>query len=89
MPGLEACLGTLMCTDFINKAMRKPAARHDRLLNWVKDIAEDDPLTALRLLQLCGVNRFGHVISAVPPAIIIRQFAESRDAALVPCMGAV
>jgi len=59
-----------MCTDFINKAMRKPAARHDRLLNMVKDIAEDDALTGLRLLQVCEVNRFGHVISAVPSAII-------------------
>jgi hypothetical protein len=73
-----------MCTDFINKAMRKPADMHDQLLNLVKDIAEDDPLTGLRLLQVCGVNRFGHVISAVSPAII-RQFAESRDATVVRC----
>ena len=77
-----------MCTDFINKAMRKPAARHDRLLNMVKDVAEDDPLTTLRLLHVCGVNRFGHVISAVPPTII-RQFAESRDATNVRCMEAI
>ncbi len=77
-----------MCTDFINKAMRKPAARHDRLLNLVKYIAEDDPLTTLRLLPVCGVNRFGHVISAVPPAII-REFAESRDATMVRCLEAV
>jgi len=77
-----------MCTDFINKAMRKSAARYDRLLNQVKDIAEDDPFTALRLLQVCGVNRFRHVISAVPPAII-RQFAESRDATVVHCLEAV
>ena len=77
-----------MCTDFINKALRKLAARHDRLLYLDRDIAEDDPLTALRLLQVCGVNRFGHVIFAVPPAII-RQFAESCDAAVVRCLEAV
>ena len=52
--GLEACLGIprhrRMCVDFISKAMRKPAARHDRLLLLVRDIAEDAPLTSLRLL---------------------------------------
>jgi len=64
------------------------AARYDRLLNLVKEIAEDDPLTALHLLQVYGVNRFGHIISAVPPAII-RQFAESKDAAVVHCLEAV
>jgi hypothetical protein len=55
--GLEACLGTprhrRMCVDFITQAMRKAAARHDRLLLLVRDIAEDAPLTALRLLQVC------------------------------------
>jgi len=54
-----------MCVDFITKAMRKPAPRHDRLLLLVKDIAEEAPITALRLLQVCGVNMFGHVISTV------------------------
>jgi hypothetical protein len=54
----------------------------------VKDIAEEAPLTALRLLQVCGVNKFGHVISGVPPAII-HLFTEARDAAVVHCMEAV
>jgi hypothetical protein len=39
-----------MCVDFIIKAMKKPAARHDRLLFLFRDIAEDAPLTSLRLL---------------------------------------
>ena len=77
-----------MCVDFIAKAMRKHVARHDRLLLMVKDIAEEAPLTALGLLQVCGVNKFGHVISAVPPAII-RLFAVARDAAVAHCMEAV
>jgi len=72
--GMEACLGIprhrRICVDFISKAMRKPAARHDRLLLFVRDIAEDDPLIALRLLHVCGVNRFGQVISILPLAII-------------------
>ena len=37
---------------------------------------------------MCGVNMFGHVTSAVPPAII-RLFAEARDAAVAHCMEAV
>jgi hypothetical protein len=74
-----------MCANFIAKAMRKPAARHDRLLLLAKNIAEEAPLTALRLLQVCGVKRFGHVISAVPPAII-RLFVEERDTTVVRCL---
>ena len=65
--------------------MKKHAARHDRLLQLVRDIAEDEPLTTLRLLQVCGVNSFGHVIAAVPPTII-RQFTETRDMAVVNCL---
>ena len=74
-----------MCANFIAEAMRKPAARHDQLLLLAKDIAEVAPLTALRLLQVCGVNRFGHVIVAAPPAIV-RHFAEERDTAAVRCL---
>ena len=52
--GLEACLGIprhrKMCVDFITKAMKKPAARHNRLIILVIYIAEDVPLTTLRLL---------------------------------------
>ncbi len=73
-----------MCVDFITRAMRKPAARHDRMLQLVADIAEEAPLTTLRLLQVSGVNRLGHVISTIPPAVI-REFVEDRDAAVVRC----
>jgi len=52
--GLEACLGLPrhrdMCPNFITRAMRKLAARHARLLHLVAGIAEEFPLTALRLL---------------------------------------
>ena len=68
--------------------MRKPTARHDRLLCLARDIAEDALLTVLRLLYVCGVNRFVHVISTVPPGII-HLFAEARDAAVVHCLEAI
>ena len=90
--GLEAYLGISRhrrrCVDIITKAMKKPAARHDRLLSMTRNIAEDAPLTALRLLQVCCVDKFGHVISTVPPEII-RPFAEARDAAVVHCLEAI
>ena len=68
--------------------MSKSADRHDRLLHLAKGIADEAPLTALRLLQVCGVSRFGHAISNVPPAII-RPFAEDRDAAILSCFEAI
>jgi len=37
---------------------------------------------------VCGVNRFSHVISTVPSAII-RRFAEARDAAVDLCLEAI
>ena len=49
--GMEAKFGIprhrRICTDFISKAMEKHAAKHDRLLQMVREIAEDAPLTAL------------------------------------------
>jgi hypothetical protein len=90
--GLEACLGIPrhmgMCMDFISGAMKKPVARHDRLLQLVMDIAEEAPLTALRLLHVRGVNWFGHVIYVVPPCII-RPCAVARDAAVVSCLESI
>ena len=77
-----------MCVDFITKAMRKPAARHERMLRLTRHIEVDAPLSALRLLQVYGVYIFDHVISTVPPEII-RPFAEARDAAVAHCLEAI
>jgi hypothetical protein len=81
-----ASLDTVTCASTLSPGpCGSPAARHDRLLRLARDIAEDAPLTAPRLLQVRGVNRFGHVISTTPPAII-HPFAEARDAAVVHCL---
>jgi hypothetical protein len=77
-----------MCVDFITRAIKKPVARHNRLLQLVKDIAEEADLTVLRLLQMCGVNRFGHVIYVFPPSII-RPFMVVRDTTVVVCLEAI
>ncbi len=59
-------------------ALHQLALRHDNLLELVRDVSEQDPFAALRLLQMCGVNRFGHILSAVPPEMA-SLFAEHRD----------
>jgi hypothetical protein len=44
------------------------------------------PLSALRRLQVCSVNRFGHVISAGISPAILRPFAEACDAEVIACL---
>jgi hypothetical protein len=52
--------------DFILDALRQVAVHHNNLLELVGDVSEENPFAALRLLQLCMVNRFGHILSTVP-----------------------
>jgi hypothetical protein len=44
----------------------------------VESVADEEPFAALRLLQVCGVERFGHIISEVPPPLV-SDFDFSRD----------
>jgi len=90
--GFKACLDVPMhsskCSRFITKALQSLAKRHDSLLDLVADVSKEDPFAALRLLQVCGVNRFGHVLSAVPPDVAA-PLCEDRDAAVVVALGAI
>jgi hypothetical protein len=53
--------------------------RHDRLLDLVEAVANRDPFAALlRLLHVCGVQRFGHIISAFSRVMVV-DFARLRD----------
>jgi hypothetical protein len=67
----KACMGVPRhannCMAFINEALQPVARRHDNLLDMVAEVTDEDPFVALCLLQVCGVNRFGHILSAVPP----------------------
>jgi hypothetical protein len=47
----------------------------------VEEVSEEDPFAALRLIEVCGVNRFGHVLIAVPPQKV-HEFADNRDEAI-------
>ncbi len=42
----------------------------------------------MRLLQVCGVNRFGHILSAVPPEAAT-IFAQQQDFAITKALAAI
>ena len=74
--------------DLILEALRQFAIHHDNLLELAGDVSEEDPFAALRLLKICGVNRFGHILSAVPPESG-SLFAEQRDLDITNASAAV
>ena len=68
--------------DFILGALRRLATRRDNnLLELAGDVAEEEPFATLRLLQVSGVNYFGHILNAVPRESA-SIFAEQRDLAI-------
>jgi hypothetical protein len=83
--GFGSCLGVprhpTNDPTFIHSSLQKMGEAHDRLLDLVEEVSDEDPFAALRLLQMCGVQKFGHVLSAVPPDQV-REFAAARDEAI-------
>jgi hypothetical protein len=73
---------------FIAAALGKLGTWHDRLLDLVEEVTKEDPFAALIFLQVCGVRRFGHVISSVPPHLVI-SFAQARDEAYMATFAAI
>ena len=61
---------------------------HDRLLDLVEDVDEEDSFAILRLLQVRGVHRFGHIIIFVPP-FLVHEFADARDEAVASTLAAI
>ena len=90
--GFRACLGVprhpTNDATFIANALGPLGDRHDALLDLVASVSDEDPFGALRLLQVCGVNRFGHVMSAVPPGSTI-SFCSQRDTAVSLALGTI
>ena len=74
--------------ELILEALQQVANRHDNLLELFGDVSEEDPFAALRLIQVCAVNRFGHILSAVPPEAA-SLFAEQRDLAITNALAVV
>ena len=67
--------------DFIQEALEPVARRHDNLLELVAIVFIEDPLAALSLLQVRGINRFGDILIAVPPESSATFYAH-RDASI-------
>jgi len=92
VPVFGACLGVPrhVANDpkFNASSLQSLGVRHDRLLDLAESVVDEDPFAALRLLQVCGVQRFGHIISAVPPPLV-SDFAHSRDDALTATLAAI
>lgn len=90
--GFTSCLGVPrhFSNDpvFLHDAMQKMGGAHDRLLDLTEEIADEDPFAALRLLQTSGISKFGHVLSAVPPALA-RDFARNRDEAIAATLATI
>jgi hypothetical protein len=74
--------------EFILAALQQVADHHDNLLELVGDVSEEYPFVALRLLQVCAVNRFEHILSAGPPEAA-SLFAEQRDLAITNVLAVV
>ena len=84
--GFDACLGIPRhrsnSQEFIQRALGKVERKHDGLLQLVEEVAEFDPMAALNLLRASSVNRFGHIMSAVPP-LVCAEFCQGRDEAVL------
>ena len=80
--GFSSCLGVprhvFDDSAFVTSALTNLGVRHNRVLDLVEDITDEDPFVTLWLLQVCGLSRFGHIIGVVPPSPI-HDFATARD----------
>ena len=83
--GFKSCLGVPRHFDndpeLLNGALQAMGTTHDMLLDLTEEVTDEDPFVALRLLQTCGISRFGHVLSAVHPPLA-QAFAKDRDEAI-------
>jgi hypothetical protein len=85
VPGFSSCLGVPRPADndptFITATLENLGARHDRLLDLIEYVADDNPFATLRLQNVCGVRHFGHIVSAVPRPLVA-DFDVFRDDAV-------
>eukprot|EP00873_Tetraselmis_striata_P036234 jgi/Tetstr1/456498/TSEL_043221.t1 len=84
--GFRRCLGVprhrKLDPTFVRDALRRPAARQDAILLMAREIADAGHIHAsLRLVQVCGVKRFAHLLRGLPPESLA-EFMLERDAAV-------
>ena len=75
-------------SDFVTSALVGTCLRDNRILDLVEDASYEDPFAALGLLQVCGVQSFGHIITIVPPPLVY-DFATTRDDAVTPTLATI
>ena len=78
---LSALVMLIRCSTAGDSLLVRCFTAASSLVDLFEEISIEDPFASLRLLQVCGVNRFGHIISAVPPPLV-DQFATARDEAV-------
>jgi len=90
--GFMTCLGVPRHHNndqaFIAAALLDLGVKHDKLLDLVDEISDEDPFATLRVLLVCGVSKFGHVLIAVPPACVL-YFARGRDEAVAASLATI
>eukprot|EP00873_Tetraselmis_striata_P041685 jgi/Tetstr1/461949/TSEL_007027.t1 len=84
--GFRRCLGVprhrKLDPTFVRDALRRPAARQDANLLMARDIADAGHIHAsMRLVQVCGVKRFAHLLRGLPPESLA-EYMLKRDAAV-------
>ena len=92
VPSLTTCLDIPLHVvndpSLISDVLASVGTRHDRLLDLVEEVADEEPFSDLRLLQVCGVQCFDHIISKVPPPLV-HMVAQERDDAVTATFAAI
>ena len=84
--GFASCLGVprhpTQDPAFLRPAFASVAARQSRLLAFISGVSVRHPKAAGRLLEVCAVRRFAHVLRSVPPDAC-GPFYEAQDTAVL------
>ena len=91
--GFKACVRVPKHVDndqeFITNDLQDLGVKHGRLSDpTTEEIADEDPFVALRLLQVCGVSKSGHVLNVIPLSIVI-DFSRRRDEAVAATLATI
>ena len=81
--GFSSCLGVPRHASsdptFTTSALANIGLSNDRLLDLVEYVGEEDPFVALRLLQVCGVQRFAPWFANSRDETVLANFASIQQ----------
>jgi len=88
VPGFSACLGIPRHAnndpEFITVSLECLGVRNRRLLDLVEAVADDGLFAAIRLLQVCRVQWFGHIINAVTSPLDMDSHKHATRGEILP-----